>query len=167
MGAPIILSRLSFAVSAWERVYATNLSRLQRETSKRHMGVAQCVLITGIILPQRLSCYWGKTVSLRMLNHKLADLRLTIAQQRSTGQSLPCDLSILYNNAPSISCYGRRILEVPLERDSLYVEVIAVSYGRTWRLLFCLSCWSTKDEGLMDHSNVKSKAIPVTGLGIL
>jgi hypothetical protein len=73
-----------FTVSAWEWVYATNLSHLQwetkergRETRKRHVGEAHSVLITGIRLPQRLICYWGKTVSLRMLtNLRLADLRL-------------------------------------------------------------------------------------------
>jgi hypothetical protein len=73
-------------------------------------------------------------VSVRMLtNHRLTDLRLTIAQQRSTGQSLPSDLhtAMLNNNAPSISCYGYIIFEVPIERDSLDVEVIAISYERT------------------------------------
>jgi hypothetical protein len=83
---------LSFTVSAEERVYATNLSRLQKETSKRHVGEAHSVLITAVLLPQRLSCYCGKIVSLRML----ADLRLTAAQQRTTGQTL---LSGLYSLA--------------------------------------------------------------------
>jgi hypothetical protein len=84
---------LSFTVSAWEWVYATNLSRLQRDTSKRHVGEAHSVLITAILLPQRLSCYGGKTVSLCMItNLRLADLRLTTAQQRTTGQDLPSDL---------------------------------------------------------------------------
>jgi hypothetical protein len=87
-------SRLvSFTVCAWERVYATNLSRLQRETSKRHKREAHSVLTTAILLPQSLSCYWGKIVSLRMLtNLMLADLRLTTAQQRTIGQDLPSDL---------------------------------------------------------------------------
>jgi hypothetical protein len=49
---------VSFTVSAWGRVYATNLSRLQRETE------AHSVLITAILLTQRPSCYCGKTVSL-------------------------------------------------------------------------------------------------------
>jgi hypothetical protein len=53
---------VSFTVSAWEWVYATNLSRLQGETrerererwtSKRHVGEAHSVLITVILLPQR------------------------------------------------------------------------------------------------------------------
>jgi hypothetical protein len=59
--------RVSFTASAWEGVYATNLSRQQRETrekegetSERHVGKAHSVLITAILLPQRLSCYWGK-----------------------------------------------------------------------------------------------------------
>jgi hypothetical protein len=84
---------VSFTGSAWEWVYATDLSRLQRETSKRHVEEAHSVLTIAILLPQRLSCYWGKIVSLRMLtNLRLADLRLTTAQQRSTGQNLPSDL---------------------------------------------------------------------------
>jgi hypothetical protein len=62
-------------------------SARERETSKRHVGEAHSVLITAILLPQRLSCYCGKIVSLRMLtNLRLADLRLT------TGQNLPSDL---------------------------------------------------------------------------
>jgi hypothetical protein len=80
---------VSFTVSAWEWVYATNLSSLQRETrerSKQHLGEANCVLRAAILLLQCLSRYWGKTVSLRVLiNLKLADFRLTTAQQRSTG----------------------------------------------------------------------------------
>jgi hypothetical protein len=65
----------------------------KRETRKRHVGVANSILIRTILLPQRLSCYWGKIVSLRMItNLRFADLRLTTAQQRSTGQNLPSDL---------------------------------------------------------------------------
>jgi hypothetical protein len=83
---------VSFTVGAWEWVYATNLSRLRRETSKRHVGEAHSVL-TAILLPQRLSCYWFRIVSLRMLtNLWVVDLRLTTARQRSTGQNLPSDL---------------------------------------------------------------------------
>jgi hypothetical protein len=64
-----------------------------REKSKRHLGEAHSLLTTSIILPQRLSCYWGSIVSLRMLtNLRHSDLRLTTAQQRSTGQNLPFDL---------------------------------------------------------------------------
>jgi hypothetical protein len=47
---------MSFNVSARERVYATNLSRLQREarhtqreTSKQHVGEAHRVLIAAIL----------------------------------------------------------------------------------------------------------------------
>jgi hypothetical protein len=65
---------VTFTVSALEWVYATNLSRLQRETSRRHVGEAHSVLTTVILLTQRLSCYFGKIVSLRMLaNLKLSD----------------------------------------------------------------------------------------------
>jgi hypothetical protein len=81
---------VSFTVSSWEWIYATNLSRLQRETSKRYVAEAHSVLAAAILFPQHLSCYWGKIVSLRML----ADLRLTIAQQRTTGQNLPSDLYV-------------------------------------------------------------------------
>jgi hypothetical protein len=86
---------VSFTVSAREWVYATNLSRVQRktrerETSRRHVGEAHSVLTTAILLPQCPNCCWGKIVSLRMLtNLRLADWRLTTAQQRSTGQNLP------------------------------------------------------------------------------
>jgi hypothetical protein len=60
---------------------------------QRGVGVARSVLITAILLPQRPSCYSGKTVSLRMLtNFRLAGLRLTTAQQRSAGQNLTSDL---------------------------------------------------------------------------
>jgi hypothetical protein len=82
-------------VSAWECVYATNLSRLQGESNRRHVGEAHSVLTTATLLPQRLSCYWDKIVSLRMLtNLRLADYRLTAAQQRTTGQNLPPDLYV-------------------------------------------------------------------------
>jgi hypothetical protein len=57
-------------------------------TSKRYVGEAHSVLTTEILLPQRLSCYWARTVSLRML----ADLRLPTAQQRTIGQNLPLGL---------------------------------------------------------------------------
>jgi hypothetical protein len=84
---------VSFTVSAWEWVYATNLSRLQSETSKRHVAEAHSALITAVLLPQGLSCYWDKIVSLRMItNLRLVDLRLSTAQQRSAGQNLPSDL---------------------------------------------------------------------------
>jgi hypothetical protein len=54
----------------------------------------QYLLITAILLPQCLSCYWDKIVSLRMLtNLRLANFRLTTAQQRTTVQNLP---SLLY-----------------------------------------------------------------------
>jgi hypothetical protein len=91
-GAPVILGRCP-SVSAWEWVYATNLYRLQKETSKRYVGEAHSALITAILSPQRLRCYVGKTVSLRMhTNLRLVDSRLTTAQQRSTSQNLPSDL---------------------------------------------------------------------------
>jgi hypothetical protein len=82
---------VSFTVSPWERV----LSRLQRETSKWHVGEAHSVLITAILLPQRLSCCCDKAVSLRMLsNLRLGDLRPATAQQRTTGQNLTSGLYV-------------------------------------------------------------------------
>jgi hypothetical protein len=61
--------------------------------AERNKQTAHSVLTAAILLPQRLSCYWGKIVLLRMLtNLRLADLRLTTAQQRSTGQDLRFDL---------------------------------------------------------------------------
>jgi hypothetical protein len=56
-----------FTVSAWEWMYATNLPRLQRktkekerETSKRNVREAHSLLMTAILLPQCLSCDYGK-----------------------------------------------------------------------------------------------------------
>jgi hypothetical protein len=60
---------------AWEWVYASNVSRLQGETSKRHVGEAHSVLRAAILLAHRLSCYWGKIVSLRMLADLVWPLR--------------------------------------------------------------------------------------------
>jgi hypothetical protein len=45
---------VSITVSAWESVYATSSSCLQRETSKRHVGEADSVLTTAILLLQCL-----------------------------------------------------------------------------------------------------------------
>jgi hypothetical protein len=95
-GAPIILGRCS-SLPAHETVFATNLSRLQRETSKRHVVKAHSVRTTAILLPQCLSCCWGRIVSLRMLTIlRFVDLRLATAQQRYTGQNLPPDLYTVY-----------------------------------------------------------------------
>jgi hypothetical protein len=107
---------VSFTVSAWEWVYATNLSRLERKISKWHMGETHSVLTAVILLPQRLSCYWGKIVSLRMLtNLRHADLRLTTAQQRITGQNLPSDL---YESC----CLDSRTHEGVTERINLFLR---------------------------------------------
>jgi hypothetical protein len=100
IGCPIISDRCP-SLSAHEsdsmlRTYLDSREKQERvrererETSKRHVGKAHSVLIIAILLAQRLSCYWDKIVSLPMLtNLRLADLRLTTAQQRSTGQNLP------------------------------------------------------------------------------
>jgi hypothetical protein len=78
----------------------------ERETSERHVGEAHSVLTTAILLPQRLSCYPDKIVSLRMLtNLRLVDLRLTTAQQKSTGQNLP---SVLYQSERSCDVFSYR-----------------------------------------------------------
>jgi hypothetical protein len=97
IGAPIILGRCP-SLSEHEsesmlRTYLVCGEKQEREMGKRNVGEAHSVLITAIRLPQRLSCYWGKIVSLRMLTSlRFADLRLTTAQQRTTGQNLPSDL---------------------------------------------------------------------------
>jgi hypothetical protein len=99
IGAPIFLSRCP-SVSAHEiesmlRTYLVcrGKKEKEREKSKRHVGEEHSVLTTAILLSQRLSCYWGKIVLLRMLaNFRVADLRLRTAQQSSTGENLPSDL---------------------------------------------------------------------------
>jgi hypothetical protein len=68
---------VSFTAGAWQSVYAMSLSRLQRETSKRHVGEAHSVLTAAILLHQRLSC-WGKIVSLRMRVSTLSVLTAAI-----------------------------------------------------------------------------------------
>jgi hypothetical protein len=83
MLAPMIFGRCP-SLSVHDNDYATNLFRMQRErreresertTSKRLVGEAYSILTTAIPLPQRLSWYWGKIVSLRMLIiFKLSDL---------------------------------------------------------------------------------------------
>jgi hypothetical protein len=102
-GAPIILGRCPLSAQ-W--LYATNLSRLQRETrereretSKRHSWEAHSVLTTYFLLPQRLKCNWGIIVSLRMLTN----LTLATAQQRSTGQNLPSCLYLTFLPHSSLS----------------------------------------------------------------
>jgi hypothetical protein len=66
-----------------------NKRERERETNKRQVGEAHSLLITAILLSQRITCYCGKIVSLRMItNLRLADLGLTTAQQTSTGQNL-------------------------------------------------------------------------------
>jgi hypothetical protein len=92
---PLIFSHESESMLRTYLVCREILER-ERETSKRHVGEAHSVLTAAILLPQRLSCYRGKSVSLRMLTYlRLADLRLTTAQQTSTGQNLPSDLYML------------------------------------------------------------------------
>jgi hypothetical protein len=111
---PIILGRCpSLSAQESESMLRTYLvcrekreRERERETSKRHVGEAHSVLITAILLPQRLSCYWGEIVSLRMLtNLRLADLRVTTAQQRSTGQNLPSDdRFVILTNIVKVCC---------------------------------------------------------------
>jgi hypothetical protein len=103
IGAPIFFGRCpSLSAHESESMLRTYLvfrekqereRERERETTKRHAGEAHSALTTAILLPQCLSCCKGKIVLLRMLtNLKLADLRLTTAQQRSTGQNLPSNL---------------------------------------------------------------------------
>jgi hypothetical protein len=62
---------VSFTVSAWERVYATNcrenIRRLAAGKQLARGNSTQYILITAILLAQRLTSYWGNIVSLRML----------------------------------------------------------------------------------------------------
>jgi hypothetical protein len=103
----------------------------ERETSKRHVGETHSVLITAILLFQRLSCYWGKTMSLRMLtNLRLADLRLTAAQQRCTGQNLPSDL---YRREIGMQQARREVLNT---RNNWPAD----SGGGTWNVLMFAHC---------------------------
>jgi hypothetical protein len=96
---------VSFTVRAWEWVYATNLPLLQRQTSKRQVGEAHSKITTAILLPQHLSCYGGKIVSLRMhTNFRLGVFRLTTAQQRTTGQNQLSDLYLPCLNAYILLC---------------------------------------------------------------
>jgi hypothetical protein len=95
IGAPIIFglcpSLLAHESESMLRTYLVcrEKQERERETSKRHVGEAHSVLTTVILLSKGLNCYWGKIVSLRMFtNLRLVDLRLTTAQQRSTGQNL-------------------------------------------------------------------------------
>jgi hypothetical protein len=97
VGSPIILGRCpSLSAHESESMLRTYHVWRERETSKQHVGESHSVLITAILLPQRLSCYWGKTVSLRML----ISLRLATAQQRTTGQDLPSHLYRLHHFSP-------------------------------------------------------------------
>jgi hypothetical protein len=70
---------VSFTVSAWDWVYATNLYRLrrERETSKRHVGEAHCVLTTAILLPQCELLLRQNSHGTRSPILGFADLRLT------------------------------------------------------------------------------------------
>jgi hypothetical protein len=62
IGAPIILGQCT-SLSAHESESMLRTYLVRRETSKRLVGEAQSVLTTAILLPQRLSCYRGKTVT--------------------------------------------------------------------------------------------------------
>jgi hypothetical protein len=113
-GVPIILGRCP-SLSAHESEFMLRTFLVcrkkqdrkrerERETSKRHVGEAHSVIITAILLSQHVSCYWGKTVSLRMLtNHRFADLRLNTVQQRAIGQNLLSDLQLSFVLGPCFS----------------------------------------------------------------
>jgi hypothetical protein len=75
IGAPILFGRCP-SLSAHEnesmlRTYLVCREKQEKETetSKWQVGEAHSILITAILLPQRLSCYRGKIVSLRMLTN--------------------------------------------------------------------------------------------------
>jgi hypothetical protein len=111
---------VSVTVSAWEWVYATNLSRLQRERNKRHVGEAHSVIITAIPLPRRLSCYCGKIVSVRMLtNLRLARLASDHCATENHRPKSAVRLIILRSLSCSIQTYFTRyvgIISFPLKR---------------------------------------------------
>jgi hypothetical protein len=100
IGGPIILGRCP-SLSAHEsesmlRTYLACREKQEREREREKQTKCgrstQCTNTSDPLLPC-VSCYWGKTVSLCMLiNLRLADLNLTTAQQRSTGQNLLSDL---------------------------------------------------------------------------
>jgi hypothetical protein len=134
---------VSLTVSAIEWVHAMKLSRLQRKTGERERERERegdrnkqtargrnSALTTVILLPQRLSCYWGKIMSLRMLtNLRLADLILTAEQQRTTGQNLPSDQSVTTRKEIVIGHLKDVILRMRLKRMSTQRKWILVSSG--------------------------------------
>jgi hypothetical protein len=118
-----------FTVSAWEWVYATNLSRLQRETrgegerEEQANGTWEKHKYTNNSDPiTSTSELLSETVSLRMLtNLRFADLRLTTAQQRATGQKN----IYIYKKTKQNSMVWVRERTIPTERPPLVGEVIA------------------------------------------
>jgi hypothetical protein len=126
IGSPSILGRCPSLPAHESESMLRTLSRLQRETSRRYVGEAHSLLITAILLPQRLSCYWGKILSLRMLTDlRPADLRLTTAQQRTTFQDLPSDLyTLLHNRASSPQVIHRSLVGLAVEETVHYVTYI-------------------------------------------
>jgi hypothetical protein len=115
-GAPIILGRCpSLSAHESESMLRTYLvCRGKQERQANGTWEKHSLLTAAILLPQRLSCYWGKIVSLRMLTKlRLTDLRLTTAQQRSTGQNLPSDPYLVF------SCYMKRLCK---QQSSIAVQ---------------------------------------------
>jgi hypothetical protein len=125
---------LFFKVSAWEWVYGTNSTRACKYQARGLVGMVAAVgrgghvlpkgtpgfEITAILLPQRLSWYWRKIVSLRMLtNLRLTDLRVTTAQQRSTGWNLP---SVLYFLVWSLVCVSPYFCQEDYQITLLYMS---------------------------------------------
>jgi hypothetical protein len=141
---------VSFSVSAWEWVYATNLSRLPEGgggISKRDVGEAHSILTTATLLSQRLSCYWGKIMALLMLtNLMIAGLRLTTAQRRSAGQNLPSDLYLYSFDAfhcealPSATSLPRWIW-FPCMKDSWNMSfcLVPLQFYAFWRVALLLA----------------------------
>jgi hypothetical protein len=118
-GAPGTYRRVIFRgrcplLSAHESEAISSAERNDKGREKQANGTW---LKTAILLPQRLSCYSGKTVSLRMLtNLTIADLRLTTtAQQRTTGQNLPSGL--YWRGTHCLHLYGRTVSQISYQED--------------------------------------------------
>jgi hypothetical protein len=97
---------VSFNVSAWERVYATDCrGNIRRLAAGKQLARAQYLPITAILLAQRLTSDWGNIVSLRMIiNPRLANLASDhyaseIHQPKSTVPAVPR----FYGNMPALS----------------------------------------------------------------
>jgi hypothetical protein len=131
---------VSFSVSAWVWVYASNLPRLRiykRERNKQtERGKSTQCTKAEILLPQRLNCYWRKIVSLRMLtNLRLPDLRLATEQQRSSGQNLPSYLYHTWGKDQSPTTVALGYYEMDRRGNTLFSTASRLALGPTQPLI--------------------------------